>query len=574
MEGNPKRTVPYVPPWLEGSTSVARYMPNIAGSISSGSISSGGSSGDTNVQLQPDHHRHLLVQPSSARLHALAEMLSLNKDAFPRLQPNQQLVGSAIPILVSAAAPPLPRAAKGSSCSSKGKEYKGNSFSQSSQSHHGPTRGKRRKINGAAAGGNAPRTTTVSRANGDSMDGWKSREAARSRVKENDTCSIKNGKTKSGTVTAEAADLRTPAWEPYDGHGHGHGHGHYSTPAGSSSSLSRRRSGSIGSTASLKQAKLPANLQVWCDRWCAAPSSSSASSASSASSTSSASLGIGAAKARMPEVAIFERVSGTEIEKLCTKLLEAELTSLQVTQVCNDLSKIPGIPSYSTSAALVRTVAMPALVGLEQRASRTLVTACAALAKKLPQAFLDAAVVPLLAGGVINAHQRDALTRLMKECYKGLAAEQVVSKMLAAIPTATAAAAAAAGTASVASETLGDGRAGKAGASPAAGGECIASGRDGGPWSDEVVQVVHGLLQGCPPLSDGILALLTTNLAEHAESRAASLKYATFVILLVNKYQRQLLQCRPQLEKIVDHHTTFLKRTLNAALAKLEKMKI
>ena len=211
---------------------------------------------------------------------------------------------------------------------------------------------------------------------------------------------------------------------------------------------------------------------------------------------------------------------------------------------------------------------MPALSGLKQRASRTLLSACTSLAAKLPQAFLDAAVVPLLSGGGINAHQRDALTRLMKECYKGAAAEQVVSKMLAAVQIASGGGGGGGG----GSASLGAGGVATAATNyhTAAGVALDRKGDGGAVWSDELVQVVHGLLQGCPPLSDGIVALLVTHLAAQAALKAGSLKYATFVILLVNKYQRQLYQCRPQLETIVEHHTTFLKRTLSAALAKMK----
>ena len=69
-------------------------------------------------------------------------------------------------------------------------------------------------------------------------------------------------------------------------------------------------------------------------------------------------------------------------------------------------------------------------------------------------------------------------------------------------------------------------------------------------------------------MEDAAVGVLVRALHAQAVVKAGSLKYATLVLHLVNKYSRQMLGQRGSVDAIVSCHTTFLSKTIKTALKK------
>jgi hypothetical protein len=128
-------------------------------------------------------------------------------------------------------------------------------------------------------------------------------------------------------------------------------------------------------------ATLAPEMQLWCDRWTAdganthasAPASASAGRAGAGAGSATNTLG-----SAQPDGGVFERASAAEIELLAAKLTDGRtLTTANVTTACTDLAAMAGVPSYSSSTVLVRTIVLPTLLQLVHTASRAVLTACA-----------------------------------------------------------------------------------------------------------------------------------------------------------------------------------------------------
>ena len=258
-----------------------------------------------------------------------------NVDAFSRLQPGQQMVGSVDPIRFppthnAASSVPPPHSASPPPHAPKGTR-KGVATG-ATHGKEGPASqpaGKRRKTHGAGTTVASGRTPPALR-----------QAAARSR---------KDGVDKGNRVTTNAA---TPVRQVTAVPSSQQAYSSARASGDSSDLLRRRRSGSSTSTASTLGDKLPAGLQAWYDRWCSGAGSLPTRKGKGAATTAG---GAGSAS-ETPDSIVFERASVDEIEKLCSKLSEVNFTPAQVVQVCTDLSQMPGLPSYSSSTALVRTI--------------------------------------------------------------------------------------------------------------------------------------------------------------------------------------------------------------------------
>ena len=72
-----------------------------------------------------------------------------------------------------------------------------------------------------------------------------------------------------------------------------------------------------------------------------------------------------------------------------------------------------------------------------------------------------------------------------------------------------------------------------------------------------------------PPITDVVLGGVVDALAGQAVAKQSSVKYATLVSNIANKYARQLGPHKQSLAMIADVVTSFMKRPLTAAVEKL-----
>lgn len=186
--------------------------------------------------------------------------------------------------------------------------------------------------------------------------------------------------------------------------------------------------------------------------------------------------------------------------------------------------------SGRAAAAFMGAALRARLAGLEQPASRTLFNALIALLHAHARPLVDELLVPImrLAGGALRPPQVEALSRLLKELPEAL-----LGKALA------------------------DFLAGEGGVPVA--------------WAEPHVALLQALVARKPPLDHACLAELLVQADANADALRKSLKFASLLATLVKTHGAQLRPSLPSLRRVVERLDTFMRKSILAAVGKLEQ---
>jgi len=185
--------------------------------------------------------------------------------------------------------------------------------------------------------------------------------------------------------------------------------------------------------------------------------------------------------------------------------------------------------SGRSAAAFVRVALLPRLQALDQPASRTLFAALLCMMKQHARVLLDELVVPAMwsRAGELTAAQAEALQRLVRE-----APAPLLGRALAA----------------------------------------FLRGEGGEPtrWTEPQAALLQTLLSRAPPLEPGCVAELLLQADAYVEALRKSLKFANLLNTLVRSHGAQLLAHIPAVRRVAERLDSFMKKTILAAIAKLD----
>lgn len=89
-------------------------------------------------------------------------------------------------------------------------------------------------------------------------------------------------------------------------------------------------------------------------------------------------------------------------------------------------------------------------------------------------------------------------------------------------------------------------------------------------WSDERAAVIHDLVKGGPPLSGSVLDELAQGIATSVEARPTAKHLGKLTLVVLRRAPAEVLPLRGHLRRACDAHATLLKRSLTAALDRLD----
>ncbi|XP_072886443.1 Fanconi anemia group E protein isoform X1 [Hemitrygon akajei] len=219
------------------------------------------------------------------------------------------------------------------------------------------------------------------------------------------------------------------------------------------------------------------------------------------------------------ELNILNECNPSQLEKLCLLLRLSELSEHQLPLACNKLISLSSDLSYSNATVLARTLFLKRVLSLTEPASRFLTAAITLFCKKYPRPTCTAVIGPLLQTSDIGNVQVELICRLTEDCLEP--DHLIVTFRHILLVT----------------------------------------------WSEEVLSVVHMLLERKVELTSEVFEQFIEKLSQQAERFKKSVKYAKVILAALTKYPSSItIAHKNTLSHVLALHTTFLKKSMQAAL--------
>ncbi|KAG7520937.1 hypothetical protein JOB18_038942 [Solea senegalensis] len=212
----------------------------------------------------------------------------------------------------------------------------------------------------------------------------------------------------------------------------------------------------------------------------------------------------------------------TQVELLCSSLNLPDLLEHTLPKLCSSVLSLSPDLSYSTAAALIKSLLLKKVLSLSEPASRCLVTAVTSLCSHYPRPMCHALIGPVLMEKNIGNPQAELLNRLIEGCLDShyrLLLLQMTFKI---------------------------------------------------SWSEAVLSMIHSLLDSKPDFNEEVFTEFTEQLVSQAPLFTKSVKFAKMMLTVLTKYSSHVTAAhKHSLSSCLTVNETFLKKSLQAALKRI-----
>ncbi|XP_036388668.1 Fanconi anemia group E protein [Megalops cyprinoides] len=211
-----------------------------------------------------------------------------------------------------------------------------------------------------------------------------------------------------------------------------------------------------------------------------------------------------------------------QVELFCSILHLSELPEQILPQFCTSLLEVSPDLSYSTAANIIGTLFLKKILSLSEPASRCLVTATTSLCSRYPRATCSSLIGPVLEARHIDNVRAELLCKLIEACLEPHHQILVFGQVLAV------------------------------------------------PWSEDMLSVIHTLLESKLELSEETFSLFITQLSQQAPHFSSSMRFSKMMLTVLTKYQSHVNAAHTHaLSSCLAQNHTFLKKSLQAALKRI-----
>ncbi|XP_053281185.1 Fanconi anemia group E protein [Pleuronectes platessa] len=211
-----------------------------------------------------------------------------------------------------------------------------------------------------------------------------------------------------------------------------------------------------------------------------------------------------------------------QVEVLCSTLSLPDVPEPTLPKLCSSVLTLSPDLSYSTAAALIKSLLLEKVLSLSEPASRCLVTAVTSLCVRYPRPMCHALIGPILKEKNIGNPQAELLNRLIEGCldshYRLLLLQMTFQVA----------------------------------------------------WSEAVLSVIHSLLESRPDLNEEVFTQFTEQLLSQGPQFTKSVKFAKMMLTVLTKYSSHVTAAhKHSLSCYLTSNETFLKKSLQAALKRI-----
>ncbi|XP_067863471.1 Fanconi anemia group E protein [Heptranchias perlo] len=219
------------------------------------------------------------------------------------------------------------------------------------------------------------------------------------------------------------------------------------------------------------------------------------------------------------ELNILNECNPSQLEKLCLLLRLSDLPEHLLPLACNRLISLSSDLSYSNATVLARNLFLSRVLSLTEPASRFLTVAITSFCKKYARPSCNALIGPLLQTPDLGNVQVELICRLTEDCLEPEHLTAIFGQVMSIT------------------------------------------------WSEEILSVVHTLLERKVELTSELFEQFVQKLSQQAGRFNASTKYAKMVLATLTKYQIYITPAHKNtLSCALVRHTTFLRKSMQAAL--------
>nr|XP_020476257.1 Fanconi anemia group E protein [Monopterus albus] len=210
-----------------------------------------------------------------------------------------------------------------------------------------------------------------------------------------------------------------------------------------------------------------------------------------------------------------------QVEVLCSTLSFPDLPEQTLPKLCSCVLALSPDLSYSTAAALIKSLLLEKVLSLSELASRCLVTTATSLCSRYPRPMCHALIGPVLDKNIGNP-QAELLNRLIEGCLDSHY-RLLVFQMTFRIT-----------------------------------------------WSEAVLSIIHSLLDSKPDLNEELFAQFIDQLVNQGPQLTKSVKFAKMMLTVLTKYSSCVTAAQKHsLSGCLMINETFLKRSLQASLKRI-----
>nr|XP_056700613.1 Fanconi anemia group E protein [Euleptes europaea] len=223
-----------------------------------------------------------------------------------------------------------------------------------------------------------------------------------------------------------------------------------------------------------------------------------------------------------PELQVLNECTPSQLEGLCSLLQLSECPENELLQFCTWLVALSPDLSYSYAAILAGKLFLPRVLGLAEPASWPLTMALMMFCSKYARPVCCTLIPSIMQAPGKGLEQMRLLCKIIEECLEAEYVRLVFSQIVEM------------------------------------------------PWSEDLLTVVHSLLERQVELSAELFNLLVSNVCQMAQKLAKSMHYAKLVLSLLTKYQSSITSVHQyRLSGVLDLNETILKKSLQIALKRV-----
>ncbi|KAJ7332981.1 hypothetical protein JRQ81_015161 [Phrynocephalus forsythii] len=223
-----------------------------------------------------------------------------------------------------------------------------------------------------------------------------------------------------------------------------------------------------------------------------------------------------------PELQILNDCTPRQLEGLCSLLQLSDCPDNELLQFCSLLMALSPDLGYSNAAVLAAKLFLPRILSLTEPTSWPLTTALMMFSSKYPRPICCTLISSIVQAPEKGHEQIKLVCKLIEECLEPEYLSLVFSHLIEV------------------------------------------------PWSDDLLTVVHSLLERQVELSTEFFNILVVNLCQMSQEFATSMQYAKLVLTVLTKYQNNITSAHQQrLSCALDVNHTILKKSLQLALKRL-----
>lgn len=232
------------------------------------------------------------------------------------------------------------------------------------------------------------------------------------------------------------------------------------------------------------------------------------------------------------ELEVFSSCSSLEMECICTQLNLKGIQESLAISLCQQFIILATEPSLGSAAVFAMHCLLPKVQGLNQAASRVLLSAVTQFAKKHSRAFCDGVVIKIIQQSNLDTPQVDLVNKIIKECFSEDTRVHLMQLILS-----------------------------------------LKSTTEGHPfmWTESTVSVVQTVVDLKPEISGDLFGTFATVLEQQSRHLSKSLVYAKMLLAVIKTYGQHVSLHVNSLVSMLELNETFLKKAGLSALRKSTK---